>query len=54
MQVFLVNLFFGWSIIGWIIALIMAFGSDQPSGAGDITVVQTLGQVNKDGDKKDD
>ena len=29
MQVFLINLCFGWSLIGWIIALIWSFGSDK-------------------------
>jgi hypothetical protein len=29
--VFLVCLFFGWSLIGWLIALIMAFGRQSPT-----------------------
>ncbi len=38
MQVFIVNLFFGWTFIGWVIALVMAFGSDS------VTVVHTVDQ----------
>ena len=50
MQVLLVNLFFGWSVIGWIIALIMAFGSDK---ATNVTVVQTVEQnMTNDKEKK--
>ncbi len=36
--VFLVCLFFGWTMIGWLIALIMAFG--RPSGATVVNVHQ--------------
>ncbi len=40
-QVFIVTLFFGWLLIGWVIALVMAFGSDSTTN---FTVVQTVGQ----------
>ena len=43
-QVFIVNLVFGWTFIGWIIALVMAFGSDNVTN---VTVVQTVGQESK-------
>ena len=48
-QIFLVNLIFGFTVIGWVIALIMAFGSDSADTSSkpnetNVTVVQTLGQ----------
>lgn len=30
-QVFVVNLFFGWSLLGWVIALVMALRSPPPT-----------------------
>lgn len=29
--VFLVNLFFGWTLLGWVIALILAFSDSKPT-----------------------
>lgn len=49
-QVFIVNLVFGWTFLGWIIALIMAFGSDNVTN---VTVVQTVGQ-DKNETKRED
>ena len=40
-QVLIVNLFLGWTFIGWVIALVMAFGSDNTTN---VTVVQTVAQ----------
>ena len=50
-QVFIVNLFFGWTFIGWVIALVMAFGSDNVTK---VMVVQTPPQnktEERDGDR---
>ncbi len=33
MQVFWVNLFFGWTFIGWLIAFVMAFRAHRPAVA---------------------
>ncbi|HOW87751.1 MAG TPA: superinfection immunity protein [Candidatus Omnitrophota bacterium] len=44
-QVFVVNFFFGWSLIGWVIALVWALQPDEKLGATpaelDVEVVQT-------------
>lgn len=29
MSIFLTNLFFGWTVIGWVVALVMAFWSNN-------------------------
>lgn len=34
LAIFLLNLFLGWSVIGWIVALIWAAKSDAPTTAG--------------------
>jgi len=34
LAIFLLNLFLGWSVIGWIVALVWAAKSDVPSAAG--------------------
>jgi hypothetical protein len=34
LAIFLLNLFLGWSVIGWIVALVWAAKSDVPSTAG--------------------
>lgn len=39
LAVAMINLFLGWSVIGWIVALVMACGSDQPV----VTVHHTYG-----------
>ncbi len=48
-QIALVNFFFGWIIIGWVIALIMAFGTEAQTN---ITVVQKVGQE-QEGEEKE-
>lgn len=40
--VFLVNLFFGWTLIGWVIALILAFADSKP-----VVVVQQNDKASK-------
>jgi hypothetical protein len=49
LQVLLVNLFFGWTFVGWLVALIMAAGTNQPST---ITVVQAAQPI-KQSDKEE-
>ena len=34
LAIFLLNLFLGWSVIGWIVALVWAAKNDAPSPAG--------------------
>jgi hypothetical protein len=34
LAIFLLNLFLGWSVIGWIVALVWAAKSDVPTAAG--------------------
>jgi hypothetical protein len=34
LAIFLLNLFLGWSVIGWIVALVWAAKSDVPTTAG--------------------
>ena len=34
LAIFLLNLFLGWSVIGWIVALVWAAKSDAPTTAG--------------------
>jgi len=34
LAIFLLNLFLGWSVIGWIVALIWAAKNDVPASAG--------------------
>ena len=34
LAIFLLNLFLGWSVIGWIVALVWAAKNDAPSAAG--------------------
>ncbi|HXJ85793.1 MAG TPA: superinfection immunity protein [Candidatus Binatia bacterium] len=34
MAIFLLNLFLGWSVIGWIVALVWAATNDVPNTAG--------------------
>lgn len=34
LAIFLLNLFLGWSVIGWIVALVWAAKSDVPRAAG--------------------
>ena len=43
-QIALVNFFFGWLLIGWVIAFIMAFGTEKDTS---ITVVQKVAQDSK-------
>lgn len=31
--IFALNLFLGWSLIGWVVAMVWALSSDQPKGA---------------------
>lgn len=50
-QVFIVNLFFGWTLIGWVIALVMAFGTDQTTN---VTVVQTVGKDKTESKEEDE
>lgn len=45
LSVFLVNLFFGWSIIGWIVAFIMALSAPRT------TIVQTAGETVSNADE---
>ena len=45
---FLLNLFFGWTIIGWLIALIWAFSTSNKRNAIDTNTITIINQTKVD------